>query len=99
MPNYRINSNWNDEMELRCLLIFKKLEEEGFPRNRQTELCNELSKHSGMAFSTLNAKVGNYKSVARINKPANDSSNTKRIYDQYENLSSTEIYAVITQNY
>lgn len=87
-------------MELRCLLIFKKLKEEGFPKKgRQVELCNELSKHSGIASNNLSAKVGNYKSVAKINNPSHASINTKRIYAQYGNLSSTEIYALIAKNY
>jgi hypothetical protein len=98
MPNYRENSKWNDEMELRCLLIFKTLEEEGFPRNgRQMELCNELSTYSKISLSSLNAKVGNYKSEAGITEPSNSSSNTRRTYKQYGNLSSTEIESEITK--
>ena len=61
MPSYREDSEWNDTMELRCLLIFKRLEEKNFPRRLQMELCRVLSLSSGMGAGNLSAKVCNYK--------------------------------------
>lgn len=95
MNNYRDDSEWSDELELRCLLIFKKLEEEKFPRCRQMELCRELSNSSGLEVGNLSAKVSNYKSVAGVNKPSNASKNTKSMYKRYGNKSSVDINLLI----
>ena len=95
MPNYREGSEWNDEMELRCLLIFKKLEVDNFRRGRQMELCKELSRSSGLDVGNLSAKVCNYKSVAGINKPSNASENTVSIYKKYGKLSMIEIQSLV----
>jgi hypothetical protein len=95
MNNYRQGSEWNDEMELRCLLVFKRLEEEKFPRSRQLELCRELSRSSGLDVGNLSAKVSNYKSVAGVNMPSNASENTIAMYKRYGSISSTEITRVI----
>ena len=94
MTNYRKDSEWNNEMELRCLLIFKTLEAERFPRGRQLELCRELSRRSSLDAENLSAKVSNYKSVAGVNKHSNASENTISMFKKYGKLSISEIDAL-----
>ena len=91
--SYKKGSNWNDKNEMRCLLIFKKLKKSNFPRGMQAELCWEMSSipKIGLSEGTISAKVGNYKSVAGVNNPSNDSKNTKRIYDKFKKLSIPEL--------
>ena len=64
---YNTASNWIDLFELKCLLIFKKCEIEGFPRGMASDLCKELAKSENASpFNSLYGKVGNYKSLAGI---------------------------------
>lgn len=91
MNSYRQGSEWNDGMEVRCLLIFKILEEEKFPIRRQMELCRELFLKSGLDVGNLSAKVSNYKSVAGVNKPSNASENTIAMYKRHGRKSSAEL--------
>lgn len=84
--SYRENSGWDDINELLCLLIFTRLQKEGFPRGMQTELCKEAANATSLSKDTLMAKVGNYKSTANVNKPSNASSDTERIYNKYGKL-------------
>jgi hypothetical protein len=91
MTSYRRDSKWDDEMELRCLVIFKKLQTEGFPTGRQMKLCQALSSSSGLSARTLSAKVSNFKSVAGINNAAHVSSNTVSMYKLYGKRSVAEI--------
>ena len=88
---YRKNSLWNDTSELYCLLSFKKLEAEGFPRGKQIKYCRELAKITGLSSGSLSAKICNYKSVAGVNNDSNASIKTKEIYDKYGNLSVQEL--------
>ena len=94
---YRHNSNWNEKNELRCLLIFKKLEFERFPKGKQMEYCREIAKipRIGLSEGNISAKVGNYKSVAGVNNHSNASKNTQRIYKQYKNLSIQQLKRLI----
>ena len=85
--NYRNDSLWNDKNELRCLLIFKKLQAEGFPRGKQIEYCRELSKNTKLDSGSLSAKVCNYKSVAGVNNASNASIKTKELYKNFGHLS------------
>ena len=96
---YEKGSDWNDLNEMRCLLIFKKLEKERFPRRRQAELCREMENipNIGLTESSINAKVGNYKSVAGINNSSHYSKNTKRIYEQYKNTPIKKLKRIIDQ--
>ncbi|MGH1441809.1 MAG: hypothetical protein ACRBBR_16970, partial [Cellvibrionaceae bacterium] len=82
MPGYRRTSEWNDENELRCLVIFKKLVEASFPRGMQIELCREMAHHTNLDVGNISAKVSNFKSVAGINNESNASANTVSIYNQ-----------------
>ena len=97
---YKDNSYWNDINEMRCLLILKKLEAEGFPQGRQSELCKEMAniQNIGLSEGTINAKVGNYKSIAGQNNPSNHSINTERIYNEYKNTSIRELEKIIEKN-
>jgi len=94
MP-YRKNSHWNDKRELQCLLIFKKLEVECFPRGKQMKLCKELSEICPLSKENLSAKICNFKSVAGINKTSYSSENTARLYDKYKNSSVLELEKAI----
>ena len=40
---YKKGSNWNDCNEMRCFLVFRELEEKGFPRGMQSELCRKMA--------------------------------------------------------
>ena len=90
---YKKGSGWSDVTEMMCLLIFKKLEDEGFPIGRQTKLCKKMAKMSNINLieGTINAKVGNYKSVAGVNNPSHASMDTKRIYKENHKLSIKEL--------
>lgn len=90
MP-YRRGSDWSDRTEIACLAIFKKLEEKGFPRGLQIDLCRTLSKKTNLSVGSISAKVCNYKSVAGVNSESNASHNTVSIYNQFAHLSSYEI--------
>lgn len=93
--SYRENSEWNKANEIRCLIIFQKLKEEGFPRGKQTEYCQDMSKSTNLDVGNISAKVSNYKSVAGINKPSNASHNTKEIYEKYKNYTIKELEDLI----
>lgn len=41
--SFNAQSEWNLENELRCLLIFKELEEVNFPRRLQVKLAAKMS--------------------------------------------------------
>lgn len=90
---YRKKSIWNDEMELKCLLIFKKLERESFKRGRQILMCKDLAEQEGVInkVGSINAKVSGFKSLAGYSKPSNVSVNSKRIFDENIHLSLDEL--------
>lgn len=88
---YRKDSLWDDTSELHCLLAFKKLEAEGFPRGRQIEYCRQLVKTTGLSSGSLSAKICNYKSAAGVNNDSNASIKTKEIFDKYGCLSIQEL--------
>ncbi len=91
MPSsYRDGSVWNDELELRCFLIFKQSEAVNFKRGLVTELCRKLAREESLDEGTLKAKVGNFKSLAGYTRPTNASSATKKFYELYKNLSVEE---------
>jgi hypothetical protein len=94
MSGYRYNSEWNDENELRCLIIFKRLEEKKFPRGMQIEFCREMSRVTKLDVGNISAKVCNYKSVAGVNNESNASTKTIEIYRRYRKLSIPEIQKI-----
>ena len=93
--SYNESSEWDEKSEMECLVIFKKLEAEKFPGGKQMEYCQTLSLNTNLDVGNISATVSNYKSVAGVNKHSNASENTKRLYQQYRNLSVTEIEAII----
>ena len=94
---YKNDSEWNDINELRCLLIFKKLEVDKFPRGKQIEYCREMASITNLSEGNISAKVSNYKSVAGINNHSNASQNTKKFYNDYGRLTVKEIESLINQ--
>jgi len=95
---YNPGSKWNDQSELKCLYIFKLLEEEGFPRGKQLKMCVDISEETGLSAGNLSAKVSNFKSVAGVNNPSNASENTRSIFAEYGHLSSSELKKEIARN-
>ncbi len=89
--SYRITSNWNDKNEILCLIIFKKLEAAKFPKGKQMEYCREMSLSAKLDPTNISAKVGNYKSVAGVNRASNASKNTVEIYKKYGHLLIDEL--------
>jgi len=93
--NYRNNSIWTDELELKCFLIFKQAEEQKFKYGLVAELCRKLAQKENLDEGTLKAKVGNYKSLAGYTRPTNASTATKRIFKQYKHLSKEVVEALL----
>uniref|UniRef100_UPI0034DEDEF8 hypothetical protein n=1 Tax=Candidatus Thiodubiliella endoseptemdiera TaxID=2738886 RepID=UPI0034DEDEF8 len=92
---YRENSKWNEENEIRCLIIFKKLKEKNFPHGKQAEYCKNMSGLTNLDTGNISAKICNYKSIAGINKPSNASQNTKDTYEKYKNHTVKELENLI----
>lgn len=92
---YLTSSLWNEENEIRSLIIMKRLQDDGFPRGRQMELCREMSKDTGLDPANISAKVGNFKSLAGINRPSNASVNTIEIYKRYGDLNVEELETLL----
>lgn len=93
--SYKGNSNWNDKNEIKCLIIFKQLEQAGFPRGMQAELSKKLAKSTGLKYGSISAKISNYKSVFGVNNHSNASSNTSYFVRKYGNLSIEELQKLI----
>ena len=88
---YRKTSHWNETNEIRCLIIFKKLQADNFPRGKQMEYCREMSMVTKFDPANISAKVGNYKSVAGVNNASNVSTNTIELYLKHGHLSIDEL--------
>ena len=93
--SYRSKSDWNELNELQCLLIFKKLEADDFPRLKQMEYSRELEKVIGINHKHISAKVTGYKAVAKVINDSHKSANTIRIYNQYKGTSIKELKGII----
>ena len=96
MP-YRSGSEWNDVNELRCLAIYKKLEENKFPRGMQIDLCRDMARVTNLDVGNISAKVSNFKSVAGVNSDSNASQNTISMYKRYGKRSASEIENKVKQ--
>lgn len=92
---YQEGSLWSEENEIRCLALMKRLQEEGFPRGRQSQYGRELAAASGLSFPSINAKIGNFKSLAGVIGPSNWSDNSEAIWKKYGHLSAVEISALV----
>lgn len=93
--SYRENSEWNEKNEIRCLIIFKKLEQDNFPRGKQMVYCREMEKITNLDAGNISAKVSNFKSVAGVNKSSNASVNTVEIYKKYKSYPISELEALL----
>lgn len=96
MFNFDPASGWTLEMEIRCFVILKQLEEAKFPRGLQTDLCNELASKFDFSVETLKAKVGNFKSEAGYTGDTNASKATKYLIENYGSLSNGEAEALLS---
>lgn len=94
---YRVGSLWNETNEIRCLIAFKKLQAEGFPRGRQMEMSRELSGLTGISAGSLHSKIGNYKSMAGVIGDSNASQGTRDVYRQYGGSSIAELESLLSQ--
>jgi hypothetical protein len=94
--NFNYSSGWSFENELRCLIIFKKLEIENFTRGMQSDLCQVLALSTDLSFETIKAKVGNYKSELGVNNPSNSSEATKFIAENFGTMGILEAEALLT---
>ena len=92
---YRKTSQWNEINELRCLIIFKKLQADNFPRGKQMEYCREMSMVTKLDPGNISAKVSNYKSVAGVNNASNASTNSIELYKLYCHLSIVELNKMV----
>ncbi|WP_337841961.1 hypothetical protein [Rheinheimera sp.] len=95
MFNFKSESGWSLELELECFVIYKKLENAGFPYGLQTDLCEKLANRCKMDSGTLKAKVGNFKSERGHTEPTNSSKATKYLVEQYGSLSLKESEALL----
>ena len=95
MAGYRSGSKWSDLNELKCLLAYKQLEDQNFPRNMLSDLAAEIALQSGLPVGSVKAKIGNYKSVAGVTGHSNASQNTYSMYKNYGHLNSTELQKLI----
>ena len=93
--SYRTSSHWNEENEIRCLIIFKKLQAANFPRGKQIDYCREMARSTMLDAGSISAKVSNYKSVAGVNNASNASVNTVVLYQNYGHLSVQELEKLV----
>lgn len=92
---YKADSHWNESNEIRCLIIFKKLESEMYPKGKQMEYCRDMAKVSNLDPGNISAKVSNFKSVAGVNNASNASTNTIEIYEKYGEHTISELEALL----
>ena len=92
---YRDKSLWNDNHEIKCLIMFKYLKKFNFPRGMQKKYCEELAKISDLGMGSISAKVSNFKSLSGINAPSNYSKNSKDIYKLYSNKTIKELEDIV----
>jgi hypothetical protein len=83
---YRTTSHWNEKNEIRCLIIFKKLQAENFPRGKQTEYCREMSRLTNIEPIKIISKVSDYKAAARVNFASNASVKAIEQFKKYGQL-------------
>ncbi|MDY0340542.1 MAG: hypothetical protein RBS17_04955 [Coriobacteriia bacterium] len=91
---FRSGSLWSERNELRCLALMKKLHEEGSPAGRQAEYSRALAASTGLSVRSVNAKIGNFKSLAGLIGPSNWSQNSKAAWEKYGHLPAAEIQAL-----
>ena len=95
--SYRPTSLWNEATEIRCLIIFKKLQAQNFPRGKQMDYCRAMSRITKLGPGNISAKVCNYKSVAGVNNASNASINTKNLYQKYGHLTVDDLDSILAK--
>ena len=95
--SFRANSEWNELNEIRSFIIFKKLETDCFPRNKQMEYCKCMAAITNLDAGNISAKVSNYKSVAGINKASHASRNTVETFKKYKNSTVPELEILVSK--
>lgn len=95
--NDAADSEWNDAIDIQCLIIFKRLFVGDFPRGRQIEYCRELSKEINIDAERLSARVSDYKSAAGLNQSSHASMNTTRLYKKYRHTSIKELERMLSR--
>lgn len=88
---FRSGSLWSEQNELRCLVLMKKLYEEGSPAGRQAQCARGVHR---LSVRSVNAKIGNFKSLAGLIGPSNWSQNSKAAWEKYGHLSAVEIQSL-----
>jgi len=96
MFSFRTDSGWSMEAEIRCLIIYKTLEELDFPRGLQSDLCEILSQATGLKFESVKAKIGNYKSEFGVTGSSHSSEATKYLAQSFGHMSRLELDALLT---
>lgn len=92
---FQQGSLWSEQNEIRCLATMKKLQEEGFPRGAQAQRSRELAAATGLSVRSINAKIGNFKSLAGLIGPSNWSQNSEAVWKKYGHLSAEEVQALV----
>lgn len=92
---FQKGSLWSEQNEIRCLAAMKKLQDEGFPRGRQAQYSREIAASTGLSVRSVNAKVGNFKSLAGLIGPSNWSQNSALIWERCGHLSTAEVQTLV----
>ncbi len=95
--NDAAHSEWNEANEIRCLIIFKRLFVEDFPRGKQIEYCRGLSKRVKISADRLSARVSGYKSAAGMIQSSEASATTIRLYIKYRHTSINELEGILSR--
>lgn len=88
---------WSEENGIRCLAVMKRPQAEGFPSVRQAQCSRELAAATGLPARSVNAKVGNFKSLAGLIGPSNWLQNSEAIWKRYGHQSASEVQALALQ--
>ncbi len=91
------DTEWNEATDIQCLIIFKRLFVEDFPRGRQIEYCRELSSQVGINADRLSGRVSDYKSAAGLNQSSDASVNTIRLYKKHRHTSIRELERMLSR--
>lgn len=92
---FQQGSLWSEQNEIRCLAAMKMLQEEAFPRGAQAWRSRELAAATGLSVRSINAKIGNFKSLAGLIGPSNWSQNSEAVWKRYGHLSAADVQALV----
>ena len=97
MVNGSAYSGWDEGIELQCLIIFKRLFVEDFPRGKQIEYCRDLSTELNISADRLSARVRNFKAAAGMNETCEASAHTIRFYNKHRHTSIDELETMLSR--